>query len=97
MLGLGIQCNERYILSVIDTLYDSNPNASVSSADVYDKVRGRYIFRKTDRVIAVLKTLEEHRCIRLVQRAGPGPHSYTVLRNPLRTTCEDAKSPSGFG
>jgi len=97
MLGLGTQSNERYILNIIDALQSGDPNVIISSADVYDRVRGRYIFRKSDSVITVLKTLEEHRYIRLIQREGPGPRSYVVLTNPFRTTCEDAKSPSDTG
>lgn len=93
MLGLGTQSNERYVLNVIDTLLESNPDATVTSADVYDRVRGRYIFRKADRVISILQTLEGHRYIRMVRREGPGPRSYTIIRNPMRGTCEDAKLP----
>lgn len=91
MLGLGTQSNERYVLQVIDTLQDGNALTLVTSADVYDRVRGRYTFRKADRVLSILQTLEEHRYIRLIRREGPGPRSYAILRNPIEGACEDAK------
>ncbi len=95
MLGLGTQSHERYILDVVDALLDGDPANITTSARVYDRVRGRYPFRKSDRVNAILHVLEEHRYIRLVRREGPGPKTYTILRNPLRNGCENAKSASG--
>ncbi|MBA3276517.1 MAG: DUF3987 domain-containing protein [Chloroflexia bacterium] len=91
MLGLGTQSNERYVLGVIDALLDDDPSNVTTSAQVYDRVRGRYHFRKAGRVITILQTLEEHRFIRLVRREGPGPKSYTIFRNPLKGACENAK------
>lgn len=93
ILGLGTQSNERYVLGIIDALLDGNPQTPITSADVYDRVRGRYIFRKADRVISILQTLEEHRYIRLVRRDGPGPRTYIIFRNPKGGTCENAELP----
>ncbi len=101
MLGLGTQSHERYVLGIIDGLLDGEPSSVTTSAQVYDRVRGRYAFRKADRVIAILHTLQEHRFIRIVRRDGPGPKSYTIFRNPRREAlpCENAKlaphSPGG--
>ena len=91
MLGLGTQSNERYMLAIIDGLLDGDTSNTVTSAEVYDRVRGRYQFRKADRVNAILQTLEEHRFIRLVRREGPGPKCYIISRSPLRDGCENAK------
>lgn len=93
ILGLGTQSNERYVLGIIDTLLGSTPHPPITSADVYDRVRGRYSFRKADHVIAILQTLETHRSIRLVRREGPGPRTYIISRNPKGVPCEDAKFP----
>lgn len=93
ILGLGAQSHERYLLGIIDTLLDGNPTAPITSADIYDRVRGRYVFRKADHVTTILQTLEEHRYIRLVRRDGPGPRTSTIYRNPKGDTCEDAKLP----
>lgn len=91
MLGLGTQSNERYVLGIIDDLLEGDSSNVITSAQVYDRVRGRYTFRKASRVLAILQSLEEHRFIRLTRRDGPGPRSYTIARNPIRDGCEDAK------
>jgi hypothetical protein len=92
VLGLGTQSRERYVLTVIDELFAASPD-SVSSADIYDRVRGRHAFRKSERLLQVLRSLEEHRYVRLTRREGPGPRTYTVERNPLSNSCDIATSP----
>lgn len=97
VLGLGTQSHERYVLNIIDALLDGNPTAPITSADIYDRVRGRYIFRKAERVTTILQTLEEHRFIRLERRDGPGPRTYVIFRNPKGVPCEDAELPPRSG
>ena len=79
------------ILEVVKRLQAES--GSVTSADVYDRVRGRQAFQRTATVIGALRTLEERRHVRLERREGPGPETYFVILNPLDMPAEMRSSP----
>ena len=95
MLGLGTRSSERFMLGVFDALIDVGQSQPVTSAQTCDRVCGRLAFRKSDRVMSVLRMLEEHRLVRLFSREGRGPKSNTVLRNPPGSGCEHAEMAVG--
>jgi hypothetical protein len=82
MFGLGTQRDERYVLDIIMELRSTQPGGVVTSAQLSDKTRARVRFREAKQTLKVLRSLEEHRYIRLTRRVGPGPESYTIDVNP---------------
>jgi hypothetical protein len=82
MFGLGTQRDERDVLAIIMELRSIQPGGVATSAQVYDKARARVRFRESKETLKVLRSLEEHRYIRLTRREGPGPESYTIDVNP---------------
>jgi hypothetical protein len=85
MYGAGGQDAAHNVLEVLLTLRDEagGIGATITSAMVYDRLRGRQAFQKAEAVIAVLRSLEERRYIILIRRDGPGPQTYSVFLNPL--------------
>jgi hypothetical protein len=82
MFGLGAQRDERYVLEIIMELRSTRQGGVVTSAQVSDKTRARVRFRQPKQTLKVLRSLEEHRYIRLTRREGPGLESYTIDVNP---------------
>jgi hypothetical protein len=72
-----------------------NPGASITSAAVYDRLRGRLAFQRSEAVSAALRFLQERRYVTLTRRDGPGPQTYSVFLNPLYTRAE-MRSPPDF-
>jgi hypothetical protein len=75
MFGLGTQRDERYVLDIIMELRNAQPDGVVTTAEVYDKTRARFRFRQSKQTLKVLRSLEEHRYIRLTE-------TYTIDVNP---------------
>ena len=85
MYGTGRQDAARAVLDTLVALEEESAGAHgpVSSAAIYDRLRGRQTFQKSESVIAALRELEQRRYVALARRDGPGPHTYSVFLNPL--------------
>jgi hypothetical protein len=85
MYGTGGQDAAQTVLETLTALRDDvgGNDDAITSAMVYDRLRGRQVFQKAEAVIATLRTLQERRYLALVRRDGPGPQTYSVFLNPL--------------
>jgi len=82
--GMGEQSRERDVLDVVMRLH-AEADGELTSAAVYDRLRGRHAFQKAETVIGALRVLQERRYVRLERREGPGPPTYSIQVNPLGT------------
>lgn len=85
--GMGEQSRERDVLDVVMRLH-AKADGELTSAAVYDRLRGRHAFQKAETVVGALRVLEERRSVRLERREGPGPPTYAILVNPLHTSAK---------
>lgn len=92
MYGTGRQDAARTVLETLATLEEEAAGA-VSSAAIYDRLRGRQAFQKSEAVIAALRELEQRRYVAMIRRDGPGPHTYSVFLNPLYKAAKMRSSP----